>query len=497
MKGERKGLNKTTHGAENRSKAREWSAVPLFVDLDGTLLNSDSLHEALCLLCKTKPQLMLLIPFWIIKGKAYFKAQVAKQVDPNVSTWPYNQDLLTYLQQHHATGRKIVLASAANIDVVQRVSQHLQIFDGTIGSDQETNCGGAEKLRAIRTHVGDGAFSYAGNDRKDLAVWSDANGAVIVNASHALESKARQLTTIEKVIPARRAFLTTYLEGIRIHQWLKNLLVFLPILPVLGHLEFDQISRTLIAFFAFSFIGTSVYVMNDFLDLESDRTHPRKRRRPFASGEIPIKTGLILSLLFLVSGFSLAFMASSALAGVLLLYFVITSAYSLRLKRAPIVDVIVLAALYVFRVVAGALAADLRITFWILAFSAFLFFSLALVKRCAELRSMVNEGKKSVAGRGYHIEDEQVLQSLGTASGLMSVVVLGIYITAPTTSQAFSQPDLLGLLCFILLYWIGRIWIKAHRGQMHDDPVLFAVRDRISRYLAIIGALVVAAAVWL
>ena len=214
-------------------------------------------------------------------------------------------------------------------------------------------------------------------------------------------------------------------------------------------------------------------------------------------GTISIKTGFVLCLMFLAAGFALAFLVSPAFAGVLLLYFVITTAYSVRLKRTPIVDVIVLAMLYTIRVLAGAVAADLPITFWILAFSVFLFLSLALVKRCAELRTMVNEGKKSAAGRGYRVEDEQVLQSLGTASGLMSVVVLGVYITAPTTSQAFAKPDLLGLLCLILLYWIGRVWIKAHRGQMHDDPVLFAVRDRISQYLAVIGAFVVAAAIWL
>jgi 4-hydroxybenzoate polyprenyltransferase len=237
--------------------------------------------------------------------------------------------------------------------------------------------------------------------------------------------------------------------------------------------------------------------MNDFLDLESDRKHPRKRRRPFASGAISIKTGLVLSLLFLLGGFLLALWISPAFAGVLLFYFVVTTAYSVRLKRTPIVDVIVLAMLYTVRVLAGAVAADLPITFWILAFSVFLFLSLALVKRCAELRTMIKEGKTSAAGRGYRVEDEQVLQSLGTASGLMSVVVLGVYITQPKISEAFARPDILGLLCLILLYWIGRVWIKAHRGKMHDDPVLFAVRDRISQYLVVIGALIVAAAAWL
>lgn len=490
-------MSTSTHELANKSDGRNWTDVPLYVDLDGTLLNSDSLHESLCLLCKAKPLSMFLIPLWIMRGKAYFKAQVAQRVTPNVTSWPYNQPLLDYLKHQHAGGRKLVLASAANVGIVDRVAQHLGLFDGVIGSDHDTNRSGTEKLNAIRAQVGGGHFSYAGNDQKDLKVWSNAEGAVVVNASRSVQRKAQRLTAIEKVLPAPRARLKTYLKGIRIHQWLKNVLVFLPILPVLGHLQFDQILHAVIAFFAFSFTGSSVYIMNDFLDLESDRNHPRKRKRPFASGTISIKNGLVLSLLFLAAGFGLAFAANAGLAAVLLAYFVITTAYSVRLKRTPIVDVIVLAMLYTVRVFAGAVAAELPITFWILAFSVFLFLSLALVKRCAELRTMVSEGKRSAAGRGYRVEDEQVLQSLGTASGLMSVVVLGVYITAPTTSQAFAKPDFLGLLCLILLYWIGRVWIKAHRGQMHDDPVLFAVRDRISQYLAVMGAFIVAAAVWL
>jgi 4-hydroxybenzoate polyprenyltransferase len=490
-------LDTSIHTGKAGSESRDWSGIPLFVDLDGTLIDSDSLHESLCLLCKSHPLLIFMIPFWVLKGKAYFKAKVAEHVDPDVSTWPYNQALLHYLKQQRSAGRTMFLASAANIDIVSRVANHLALFDGTIGSDQDTNCSGTQKLRAIQRHVGNTGFSYAGNDRKDLNVWSEAEGALIVNASRTVERQARRLTKVERVIPPTHPSLLTYLKGIRVHQWLKNMLVFLPLLPVLSHLEPAQFSRVLVAFFAFSFTGSSVYVMNDFLDLESDRKHPRKRRRPFASGAISIKTGLVLSLLFLLGGFLLALWISPAFAGVLLFYFVVTTAYSVRLKRTPIVDVIVLAMLYTVRVLAGAVAADLPITFWILAFSVFLFLSLALVKRCAELRTMIKEGKTSAAGRGYRVEDEQVLQSLGTASGLMSVVVLGVYITQPKISEAFARPDILGLLCLILLYWIGRVWIKAHRGKMHDDPVLFAVRDRISQYLVVIGALIVAAAAWL
>lgn len=471
--------------------------LPLFVDLDGTLLQSDSLHESLCLLCKARPSLLLSMPAWLARGKAYFKACVAVHVSPDVAAWPFNDALLAWLRDQKAKGRRIVLATAANQAIAERVAAHLGLFDEVIASDDVNNRSGIRKFAAIQSAVGSDAFSYVGNHRKDLAVWRGARGAVLVGVPASVEAEVRRTTTVEAAFPRVRPGLGTYLRAIRVHQWLKNLLVFLPLLPVLGHLDGSLLVHAIATFFAFSFCGSAGYVFNDLTDLESDRRHPRKRARPFASGQLSITTGVSLLGVFLTLGLALAAVLSGQFLVVLLVYFVVTTLYSLHLKRIVIVDVIVLAGLYTLRVIGGAIATGLPVTFWILAFCVFLFLSLALVKRCAELRVMTDHVRKAAPGRGYQTDDLGVLQSLGVSSGLMSVVVLAVYITAPTTAQHFRQPDLIGLLCGVLLYWIGRVWIKAHRGEMHDDPVLFAARDRVTHYLVVVGAFILAAAIWL
>ena len=471
--------------------------VPLFVDLDGTLMRSDSLYESLCLLCKRQPWAIALLPGWLLRGKAYFKAQVAARVVPDVLKWPYNEALVRYLEEQKAAGRRLVLATAANRKIAERVSEHLALFDAVIASDDHDNRSGNGKLAAIQDTIGTRAFSYAGNAHRDLVVWRGAQAAVLVDVPKWVESEVITTTPIEAKFAREQVRLRTYLKAIRVHQWLKNVLVLMPVLPVLRYLDLGQLMHVLGAFFAFSFCGSAVYIFNDLVDLESDRGHPHKRTRPFAAGLLSIATGLSLLVLFLGAGLLLASLTSSAFLAVLLLYLVVTTLYCLRLKQIPIVDVIVLASLYTVRVIGGAAATDLPLSFWILAFSTTLFLSLALVKRCAELRLINGHGRQVIEGRGYHTNDLQILQNLGVASGLMSVVVLGVYITAPTTSQLFKNPDLLGLLCVVLLYWICRVWIKAHRGEMHDDPVLFAARDRVSQYLIMLGAAIVAAAVWL
>jgi 4-hydroxybenzoate polyprenyltransferase len=476
----------------------QWTNTPLFVDLDGTLLRSDSLHESLCLLCKEQPMALPLIFIWVLKGKAYFKARVAERVSPDVAAWPYRLELLDYLQHEKALGRRIVLATAANRAIAQSVADHLGFFDGVIASDETNNLSGGRKLEAIRNSVEGAPFSYAGNDRNDLAVWRGANGAVIVDASASVTAQARQLTAVEKVLARPKTPLKTYLKAIRTHQWLKNLLVFVAMIPILNHITLPQCLLIGWAFLAFSFASSSVYVLNDLMDLESDRRHPRKSKRPFACGSISIKTGLLLAVLLLASSLTLSVgMINLEFLVILLMYLTVTTAYSLRLKRMPIVDVIVLGCLYTMRIVGGAMALSAPPTFWLLAFSLFLFLSLALAKRCAELQVMMDAGQLTAVGRGYHIEDLSVLQSLGIGSGLVSVTVLGFYITAPLTLERFADPNILGLLCVVLLYWICRVWIKVHRGQMHDDPVVFALRDHISKHLVWVSAAIIAAAVWL
>jgi 4-hydroxybenzoate polyprenyltransferase len=451
--------------------------TPLFVDLDGTLLLSDNFHESLCSLAANRPAELLKVPVWILRGKAHAKAKVAAAALPDIATLPYNNELLDYLRAQKLRGRKLYLATAANERVAEQIAAHLGIFDGVVASDDTHNAAGGGKLEAIQARIGNADFCYAGNASVDLDVWKGAAAAIVVNGS---DSLARRFAS------PQHGF-RTYLRAIRVTQWSKNLLVLLPLLPALGQLQVQSVLHVLLAFIAFSFCGSSIYVVNDLLDLPSDRVHPRKRLRPFASGAVPIARGVALSV-------TVAATVGLLFLGVVLTYLAITTAYSMRLKKVAVVDTLVLASLYTIRIIGGAVAAGLSLSFWILAFSMFLFLSLAMVKRHAELFDLNARGKSSTPGRGYQATDLPFVQVLGISSGMIAVLVLGLYLNAPVASANFSRPEVLWLLCPVLLYWICRVWIRTFRGRMHDDPVVFALTDSVSRVLVLIGAITVAIA---
>lgn len=468
--------------------------TPLFVDLDGTLLLSDNFHESLCSLAANRPTELLKLPAWVLRGKAHAKARVAAAALPDIATLPYNQELLGYLREQKLLGRKLYLATAANERVAEQIAAHLGLFDGIVASDDTHNAAGGGKLAAIRARIGNADFCYAGNASVDLEVWKGASSAIVVNGSDSLVRDAAALTRIERRFASPPHGLRTYLRAIRVTQWSKNVLVLLPLLPALGQLQMQSLLHVLLAFIAFSFCGSSIYVVNDLLDLPSDRVHPRKRLRPFASGAVPIARGIALSALLFAMGVAVAATIGPLFLGVVLTYLVITTAYSMRLKKVAVVDTLVLASLYTIRIIGGAVAAGLPLSFWILAFSMFLFLSLAMVKRHAELFDLNARGKSSTPGRGYQATDLPFVQVLGISSGMIAVLVLGLYLDAPVASANFSRPEVLWLLCPVLLYWICRVWIRTFRGRMHDDPVVFALTDNVSRVLVLIGAITVAIA---
>jgi 4-hydroxybenzoate polyprenyltransferase len=465
--------------------------TPLFVDLDGTLLLSDSFHESLCSLAATRPADLLKLPAWVLRGKAYAKSRAAAAALPDVATLPYNEELLAYLREQKLAGRKLYLATAANERIAAAIVQHLGLFDGVVASDDTHNAAGSAKLDAIRAVIGSEHFCYAGNAQVDLGVWKGASAAIVVDASDRLATEAAALTRIERRFQTQAHGLRTYLRGIRVTQWSKNLLVLLPLLPALELLQPQSVLHVVLAFIAFSFCGSSIYVMNDLLDLPSDRVHPRKRLRPFASGAVPIAHGVALSALLFVMGIAVAATVGLLFLAVVLTYLTITTAYSMRLKRVAMVDTLVLAGLYTIRIIGGAVAAGLSLSFWILAFSMFLFLSLAMVKRHAELFDLNARGKNSTPGRGYQATDLPFVQSLGITTGMIAVLVLGLYLNEPVASANFGRPEVLWLLCPVLLYWICRVWLRTSRGRMHDDPVVFALTDRVSRVLVLIGAILV------
>lgn len=465
--------------------------IPLFVDLDGTLIYSDLLYESFLCLIRKNFVYLFIAPFWLLGGKANFKYQIARRTEVKVNLLPYNRELLVYLEEQSESGRSVILISASNEKFVEQVADYIGLFDQAIGSSESDNLKGENKLTRIRQIVGDSQFEYAGNDSSDVKIWQEASAATVVNASRKLTSDVVRQQNVVNKFPGKDHVYASFIKALRPHQWAKNLLLFLPL--ILSH-QVDDIGRILMsltAFVSFSFCASSVYLLNDMLDLEHDRQHPSKHKRPFASGELTIAAGLIACPLFLVMAFLLALPLPAQYLIILALYYLTTVVYSFWLKAIAIVDVLVLASLYTIRIIAGAAAISVMPTFWLLAFSMFLFMSLAIVKRFTELDNLQYMDKERAEGRGYHANDLNVLSMLGTASGFMAVLVFALYINDDETRLLYSTPQVLWFICPLLLYLMSRIWLKAHRGLLHEDPVVFAITDRASQIVTLVcGALI-------
>lgn len=468
--------------------------IALVVDLDGTLLRGDLLPELWLANARARPLDALRPLASLVAGKAALKAQLAGAVDFDVTRLPYEAEVLALIREARAQGRKVVLVTASHQSMAERIAEHLGVFDEVHGTRDGMNLNAERKRDFLVQRFGDHGYDYIGNSSHDLPVWRHARHAIVVNAPRGVARRARANGNVSHEISTRPLQIREWLRAMRPHQWLKNLLVFVPLLAAHRVDEPWLLSQALVAFVLFGLCASSVYVANDLLDLADDRHHARKRLRPFAAGNLPAVGGILLvpMLLAIAFGFS-STLLPPAFTAVLAVYWLMTFAYSLRLKRIMMVDVMLLALLYTMRIIAGAAATGLVLTFWILAFSMFLFLSLALVKRFAELRHVRNAGEDSAGGRGYHASDLEMLSALGAASGYLAVMVLALYINDAGTVAQYQRPQYIWLACPLLLYWISRVWMLAHRGQMHDDPVLFAVRDRVS---LVIGGLL-AGVFWL
>jgi 4-hydroxybenzoate polyprenyltransferase len=453
--------------------------VPICVDLDGTLLRSDLLYESFLALLRTRPWLALWLPFWLLGGKARFKRRLAESVELDVADLPYDVRVIERLRQTEARPR--VLCTASDERLARAVAEHTGVFDEVLASDGTINLAGARKAEALVGRFGERGFDYAGNGDVDVHVWKRARRAWVVNAPARLASPPRPEYEVEHHLPPTASPLRSWLRSLRLHQWLKNLLVFLPLLASHRFLEPQAVLASCLAFVAFGLCASGVYLLNDLLDLPADRRHPRKRSRPFAAGDLPLLHGLVAAPILTLLSFALAAWVSLELLVVLAIYLAMTLAYSFRLKRIAMLDVILLAALYTVRIVAGAAAIGSPLSFWLLAFSMFLFLSLAMLKRYTELAAMLEAGKSGALGRGYAVDDLPLIQSLGAAAGYGAVLVLALYINSPESLKLYARPQVLWLVCPLLLYWISRMWVVAHRGAMHDDPVVFAARDRVSQ----------------
>ena len=457
--------------------------TPLYVDLDGTLYPGDTLHDSVMLHLQGDPWSILSVGVAMARGPVMAKAWLAERVLPNPVLLPYRTELIDWISSQRASGRRVVLATAAHVRIAEAVAKHLGCFDAVIATDS-INRKGAVKLAAIQADA-QGPFVYAGDCAADLPIWKAAEGAVLTGPAATWPETRIGCPVIQR-FPSQVTAAKAFIKAIRPHQWVKNVLVFLPLLA--GHVTAGSSWLAALAMFAaFCGCASSVYLLNDLLDLENDRAHPRKRRRPFAAGTLPIMWGVVAGpLLLLVAGI-LAWLVSWSALAILSLYYAATVAYSFELKRRVLLDVFVLAGLYVIRAVAGAVAVSVPMSPWLMAVLVFLFLSLALGKRAAELHGVQAKGDSQAKGRGWRVEDLPFVTTGGIAAAFATALVVGLYVAGPTAPDLYRQPTVLWGLVPLILWWSCRVWLKAGRGELHDDPIVFAIKDRGSWIMVLLA----------
>jgi len=466
------------------------SAAPLFVDLDGTLVRTDTLYEGILAGLKLAPLQTLLALLGAVTGRvAGVKRRLALAGGAvEAACLPYRSDVLEFLRAERAAGRPLVLATASDETVAWRVAEHLDLFDAVIGSDGERNLKGRHKVAAIRAYCAEQgweSFAYMGDSSADLPIWEAAAQVYAVDPTAAVRRRIEKNGGIEREFrPNPSSSPLTMLRALRPHQWVKNVLIFAPLALAHEPNWVDQLSSAAVAFVCFSLCASAGYLINDLLDLESDRLHPHKRSRPMASGEFSVAAATVtaaaaLGIAFAAAALMLPLRFLPVLAG----YLVVTLTYSLWIKRQPILDVMVLAGLYSSRLVAGGAATHVELSAWLFAFSGFLFTSLAFAKRYTELRQVLASSGESAHGRGYVVDDLSMIQSAGATSGYLSVLVLALYISSETVREHYKEATAIWMVCPLLLYWITRVWLLAGRGELHHDPVVFAIKDPTSRLI--------------
>jgi 4-hydroxybenzoate polyprenyltransferase/phosphoserine phosphatase len=456
---------------------------PLVVDLDGTLIRTDMLVESASQFLIQNPFQFFKPLLWLLRGKTVLKTELAERVALDPSALPYNVDVLDWLRAEKQSGRRLVLATASHRVLAEQVAQHLHLFDEVFATEGNTNLKSTAKAQALIERFGEGGFDYVGNDWPDVQVWAKAHTAHVVDAPASLLSRAQAQGNVGQVfnrdMPSK---LVAMLKAMRLHQWMKNLLVFVPLMAAHQYADASRDVLALMAFVIFSLTASSVYLLNDLVDVQDDRHHARKRHRPFASGALSLIMGWVAwPALLLVAVVLSAWLMPVLFSVSLGVYFVLTVAYSLQLKQLAVVDVLTLAALYTLRIIAGAAAIDVAVSFWLLLFSMFIFLSLALIKRYSELKVARDAGKTgALRGRGYEPDDLELVSSLGGSSGFIAVLVLALYIQDGQAAHLYATPQVIWLACPVMLFWISRAWLIAHRGRMHDDPIVFALKDKVS-----------------
>lgn len=449
--------------------------IPLFVDLDGTYTKTDLLFESFIAAFKKNPLVVLSCIYWLTQGIATLKYKLSQCADLNTDTLPLNQEFLSYLKQEKHKGRKLYLATASNEKYAKEIVNNTNLFDGYISSCERINLKGKSKFKKIKEMSQ--KFAYAGNASIDFHIFKEANQSILVNPSSGARKKVKE-HSVDHIFDLNKSTYKAWFKQLRVYQWVKNLLIFVPFLVSGEFTNINNVPSLILAFCAFSLLASSTYIFNDLLDLECDRAHPRKKHRPLAAGTLSIQSAIFVAFMLFITSVATSLLLSYEFLIVLFSYLVLTLCYSGKVKKYVGMDVVTLALLYTIRILAGTAAINVTVSFWLLAFSIFIFLSLALIKRCSEIKSMEAEGKHCSSGRDYNTTDYPVLISFGTSSAMLALLMFCFYINNNALTNQYQQPDILWLIVPALCYWLMRMWIKTHRGEMHDDPIVFSLRDR-------------------
>lgn len=474
--------------SRQRSRAATPAAqalVPLVVDLDDALLRTDTLLESVLSLARSRPSMLARLPGWLLSGRAQLKEELAQHAVLDVRTLPLARDLLDALRVQKRLGRRLILATGADMRIAQAIAHEIGIFDAVFASDGDVNLSGERKRERLVAEFGERGFDYVGGSLKDVPVWAASRRAIVVSPSPHVAAAARRVAPVEQVFGVPAAPRMAWLGAMRVHHWVKNLLLLVPLLAAHRVYEWRPLLDVAVAALAFSLAASGAYLLNDLLDLPSDRQHPHKRRRPLASGVLPVRHALILWPMLWSAAIALGAISGGKFLFALVFYVGLMLAYSLRLKDIAIIDAFVLAIGYTLRVLAGALAVEMDVSPWLLIASASLFFGLALLKRYAELVTLRDPVGADVRVRAYRQADAGLIATLGLTTGCIAVAVLALYPVAEPWDHA-RWP--VWAVCGLLLYWIGHIWLMAHHGRIRDDPVTYALHDPISRAFGLLTA---------
>lgn len=469
----------------DQSTATPPGQPPLVIDLDGTLILSDLLWEAIVLFLKKNLLRLWLLPVWVMQGKTAFKSRLAHEVEIDPAALPYDRELLRFIEEQKAQGRAVVLATGSHSRFAHFIASHLQLFDLVLATSESVNLTSHDKARELARRYGAGGFDYVGNSSADVPVWQASREAYSVSVQPFRLGGGRSTTRIGA---PRGGALRALAKAMRPRQWLKNLLVFVPMLA--GHaINLQAFTQSLLAFAAFSLCASSAYLLNDALDAQDDRLHPTKHKRPIAAGTLPLPLALCASPLLALAALAMCLAWNPLLLLAVGIYFITTVAYSAWLKRLVMVDIVTLAILYSLRILGGGAATGITPSFWLLAFSFFIFLSLALLKRHSELFNLHRDGKEKTRGRGYTTADKIPVGIMGINSAFVSVLVFMLYFNSQAVLALYRHPAWLMGIVPLLVFWLGRLWTLAFRGQVNEDPVLFVSKDKVSLVVIALCAL--------